>query len=90
MEQKEREGSSFAAIMKLLDDTYSKRRQFRDPLEESMQRIRMFKEEWLQQKLATPSRETAFTVRHPNNTLSDTDLALFKGDQRTETGHASD
>jgi hypothetical protein len=91
MEQKERDGSTFATTMRLLDDTYIKRRLFRDPIEESMQRIRVFKDEWLQQKLTTPSRDASLTVRHPNNTLSDTDLALFKGrGEHAETGHASD
>jgi hypothetical protein len=91
MEPKERDSSTFATTMKLLEDTYSKRRLFRDPIEESMQRIRMFKEEWLQQKLMAPSKDTSLTVRHLNSTLSEIDLALFRGrSTQTETGHASD
>jgi hypothetical protein len=73
MEARERE-----AIAQFLDEAYSSRRQFRDPIDESLKRISAFQAELGASKGASTAGKKIVSVKHLNQSYSETDLTVLR------------
>lgn len=77
---------------KQLDDLYSLRSKFRDPIKESEARIKEFQSELIRKNIGTGA-QPQITVAHPHHTISESDLPGSRrsnGKEFMTSGYASD
>lgn len=74
MTEEGRDSGQLSQILAILNAAYNRKRAFRDPINESLQRIHAFQKDWLQQHPPT----TRVSVYGQPNPLSDTDIPNYK------------